>query len=66
MKPAIKELIEKSMIAIKDDNNPEVIQIAEAIALFELKKTMLEVEAYEDLAEFRKLEVKYSVDISLP
>jgi hypothetical protein len=48
------------------DNNPEVIQIAEAIALFELKKTMLEVEAYEDLAEFRKLEVKYSVDISLP
>lgn len=59
------ELVDESLQFIKSKESVDVKAIAEAIALHDLKQEMLNVEAYEDLAEFYKLEQKHGTFINI-
>lgn len=59
------ELVDESLQFIKSQDSVDARAIAEAIALHDLKQEMLNVEAYEDLAEFYRLEQKHSTFINI-
>ena len=58
------ELVDESLQFIKQDSE-DLRAIAEAIALHDLKQEMLNVEAYEDLAEFYRLEQTHGTFINI-
>ena len=57
--------VEEGIIYIKEKGPKDFNAVTTAIMLYELKRTMLEVEAFEDLAIFRKLEIKHGFDIKV-
>jgi hypothetical protein len=59
------ELVEDSLQFIKSQDTADARAMAEAIALYDLKQEMLNVEAYEDLAEFYRLEKKHGTFINI-
>ena len=59
------ELVEDSIQFIKSQDTANARAAAEAIALYDLKQEMLNVEAYEDLAEFYRLEQKHGTFINI-
>jgi len=59
------ETIEQSLEFIKSQDSENLRAVAEAIALYDLKQAMLDVEAYEDLAIFYGLEQKHGTFINI-
>ena len=59
------ETVEKSLEFIKSQDSENLRAIAEAVALYDLKQAMLDVEAYEDLAIFYSLEQKHGTFINI-
>ena len=57
--------VESALKHIASDKRDEVKAVAEAFVLRDLKRAMLELEHYEDLAVFRRLEIKHQVDINV-
>jgi hypothetical protein len=59
------ETVEKSLEFIKSHDSENLQAITEAIALYDLKQAMLDVEAFEDLAIFYGLEQKHETFINI-
>ena len=57
--------VDSALKHIASDKRDEVRAVNEAFALRDLKRAMLEFEQYEDLAIFRRLEIKHQVDIDV-
>ena len=57
--------VEEGIIYIKEKGPKDFNAIATAIMLYDLKRAMLEAEQFEDLAVFRKLEIKHGFDIKV-
>jgi hypothetical protein len=64
-KDKVFETVENSLQFIKCQDSENLQAIAEAIALYDLKQAMLDVEAYEDLAIFYGLEQKHETFINI-
>ena len=57
--------VDESLEYISSKNRNYERAKREVFALRDLKRAMLELELYEDLAIFRRLEIKHKVDINV-
>jgi hypothetical protein len=57
--------VDESLEYISSENRNYERAKREVFALRDLKRAMLELELYEDLAIFRRLEIKHKVDINV-
>ena len=57
--------VDESLEYISSENRNYERAKREVFALRDLKRALLELELYEDLAIFRRLEIKHKVDINV-